>query len=189
MNKGVLHDDCLSPLLFNMVMNTFIQYVKSDQFCQLGFNAGQPFLTPKHWFQLADDAVISTGKEYETQILLNAFTVWCNWTKMTLRVDKCRSFGMVKSNSLAKQCFPKICINHRLIPAVKQNENFCYLGRFYNFPMDNAEHKQILLSETNNILEKMERLSLHPKFKLKLYMKYLIPKISWHLTIADIDRT
>ena len=67
-------------------MSTFIQYIKTDQFCQLGFNAGQPFLTPKHWFQFADDAVTSTGEEYETQILLNAFTMWCNWAKITLNV-------------------------------------------------------------------------------------------------------
>ena len=79
-NKGVLQGDCLSPLLFNMVMNKFIQYIKTDQFCQLGFNARQPFLTP-----FADDAVISTGEKYKTQILLNAFTMWCNYAKMTLR--------------------------------------------------------------------------------------------------------
>ena len=49
-------------------MNTFIQYIKTDKFCQveLGFNAEQPFLTPKNWFQFSDDAVISTGEEYET---------------------------------------------------------------------------------------------------------------------------
>ena len=188
-NKGVLQGDCLSPLLFNMVMNTFVQYVKTEQFCQLGFNAGQPFLTTKHWFQFADDAVITTSEEYETQILLNAFTMWCNWAKMTLRVDKCKTFGIMKRNSAAKQYFPKIYVNHSLIPSVKQNESFCYLGRFYNFPMDNAVHKQFLISETNNILEKIDRLPLHSKFKLDLYRKYLLPKISWHLTIADIDRT
>ena len=157
-NKGVLQGDCLSPLLFNMVMNTFVQYVKTEQFCQLGFNAGQPFLTTKHWFQFADDAVITTREEYETQILLNAFTMWCNWAKMTLRVDKCKTFGIMKRNSTAKQYFPKIYVNHSLIPSVKQNQNFCYLGRFYNFPMDNAVHKQFLISETNNILEKIDRL-------------------------------
>lgn len=151
-----------------MVMNTFIQYIKTDQFCQLGFNAGQPFLTPKHWFQFADDAVITTGEEYETQILLNAFTMWCNWAKMTLRVDKCKSFGIIKSNSSSKQYFPKIYVNHGLITAVKRNESFCYLGRFYNFPMDNVEHKQFLLSETSSILEKIDRLPLHSKFKLSL---------------------
>ena len=55
--------------------------------------------------------------------------------------------------------------------------------------MDNVEHKQFLLFEISSILEKTDRLPLHSKFKLELYMKYLLPKISWHLTIADIDRT
>ncbi len=78
-------------------MNTFIQYIKMDQFSQLRFNAGQQFLSPKHWFQFADDAVITTGEEYKTQILLNAFTMWCNWAKMSVRVHKCKSFGIIKS--------------------------------------------------------------------------------------------
>ena len=92
-----------------------------DQFSQLRFNAGQPFLSPKHWFQFANDAVITTGDEYETQILLNAFTMWCNWAKMSLRVDKCKSFGIVKSNSQAKQYSQKIYVNHSLMPVVKRN--------------------------------------------------------------------
>ena len=76
-----------------------------------------------------------------------------------------------------------------MIPTVKRNESFCYLGRYYNFAMDNSDHKRLLFEETEDILEKIDRLSLHPKFKLPLYMKYLLPKISWHLTIADIDKT
>ncbi len=92
-----------------------------DQFSQFGFNTGQSFLSPKYWFQIADDAVITTGEEYETQILLNAFPMWCNWAKISLRVNKCESFGIVKSNSLAKQYSPKIYVNHTLIPEVKLN--------------------------------------------------------------------
>ena len=76
-----------------------------------------------------------------------------------------------------------------MIPAVHRNESFCYLGRYYNFAMDNSEHKQMLISGTKDILEKIDRLPLHPKFKLQLYMKYLLPKISWHLIVADIDKT
>ena len=108
---------------------------------------------------------------------------------MTLRIDKCKSFGVSKVNSTSSQILPKLYLNRRLIPSVNRNESFCYLGRYYNFAMDNTDHKQILISETEDILEKIDRLPLHPKFKLQLYMKYLLPKMSWHLTIADIDKT
>ena len=33
---GVLHGDCLSPLLFNMCFDTFIQFIKAEKFKQLG---------------------------------------------------------------------------------------------------------------------------------------------------------
>ena len=35
--RGVLQGDCLSPLLFNMSFNTFIQHIKSENYRQLGF--------------------------------------------------------------------------------------------------------------------------------------------------------
>ena len=36
-NRGVLQGDCLSPLLFNMAFNTFIQHIKSEKYSQFGF--------------------------------------------------------------------------------------------------------------------------------------------------------
>ncbi|CAB4034952.1 Hypothetical predicted protein, partial [Paramuricea clavata] len=172
-----------------MLVNTYVQYIKSDRFIQLGFTSSQPLLRPKHWFQFADDAAITSGEEYEAQILLNAFTAWCSWAKMTLRIDKCKTFGVSKLNSTNSQFLPKLYLNQCMIPTVKRNESFCYLGRYYNFAMDNSDHKRLLFEETEEILGKIDRLALHPKFKLQLYMKYLLPKISWHLTIADIDKT
>ena len=73
--KGVLQGDCLSPLLFNMIFNTFITSVKSKEFEQLGYRYSQ-HLSPRHWYQFADDAAIVTGQQYKNQILLNAFTRW-----------------------------------------------------------------------------------------------------------------
>ena len=49
--RGVLQGDCLSPLLFNMSFNTFIQHIKSEKYSQLGFwkfsENGKP-LNPFH---------------------------------------------------------------------------------------------------------------------------------------------
>ena len=127
-NRGVLQGCCFSPLLFNMLVNTYVQYIKSE--------TSQPLLKPKHWFQFADDAAITTGEEYETQILLNAFTAWCSWAKMTLRIDKCKSFGVSKVNSTSSQILPKLYLNRKLIPAVNRSESFSYLGRYHSRGVD-----------------------------------------------------
>ena len=40
-SKGVLQGDCLSPLLFNLLFNTLIQYIKSDKFQQMGYSKSE----------------------------------------------------------------------------------------------------------------------------------------------------
>ena len=43
--RGVLQGDCLSPLLFNFLLNSFIQTIKSDEFKQLCYQYTK-LLTP-----------------------------------------------------------------------------------------------------------------------------------------------
>ena len=72
-SHGILQGDCLSPLLFNMSFNTFVQHIKSESYTQLGFwkfkKSGIP-CNPIHWFQFADNAAVISSQEKENQILL-----------------------------------------------------------------------------------------------------------------------
>ena len=47
--RGVLQGDCLSRLIFNLLTNTIIQYVRQDGFSQLGYSLSK-LLRPIHWF-------------------------------------------------------------------------------------------------------------------------------------------
>ena len=105
--KGVLQGGCLSPLLFNMLFNTFIQTLtKSKEFDQRNYRYDN-IIQPRNWFQFADDAAAVTSSEYKNQILLNVFTRWCNWSGMTIRVDRCKTFGIKNTDqcSLSQSCF------------------------------------------------------------------------------------
>ena len=184
---GVLQGDCLSPLTFNLCFNTFIKYISDPKFNQFGFSTNS--LNPLHWFQFADDAAVITSLENENQILLNHFSRWCTWADMIIRVDKCSSFGMKKSLTSSLQFLPKLIINRDLVPTVKIGDSFKYLGRYFSFNMDNVEHKSILLDTINDLLHKIDYIPCHPKNKLLLYHRFILSKISWHLTIADLNKT
>jgi hypothetical protein len=112
-----LQGDCLSPLLFNMCFNTFIQHIKAEKYRQFGFSF--KLLNPIHWFQFADDAAVITGQESENQHLLNRFSIWCQWSNMIIRVDKCSTFGIKKAITKSVQYLPKLLINNNLIPTIK----------------------------------------------------------------------
>ena len=155
---------------------------------QRGYSLSE-LLTPIHCFQFADDAAIATGQEYETQVLLNAFTVLRTWSSMIIRVDKCHTFGMAKKETLSVQRHPKLFVNNEQIPALKNNESLKYLRRYFNVEMDNEEYKKELLDITNKILNKVDTLPLHPKHKHDIYLKYYMSKVSLHLTMADIPNT
>ena len=172
-----------------MCFNTFTQYIKSENFQQLGFKFKANY-EPRLWFQFADDASVISGAQHES-ILLNAlFTRWCQWSMMIIRrVDKCKTFGMAKIGSQCKQYLPKLFLNNELVPQVKLEESFTYLGRHFNYAMDDAEHKSHVQERTNETLQDIDKLPLHPRHKIALYKSYLLSQISWDLTVANIGLT
>ena len=64
-----------------------------------------------------------------------------------------------------------------------------YLGRYFDFNRTNKDHKDKLLSKTNKLFNTIDKLPLHPKNKILLYQRYVLSKISWHLTVADLPIT
>ena len=73
--------------------------------------------------------------------------------------------------------------------SIKDGESFLYLGRHYNFDMNDQEHKKELTESLKNFMEKIDGLDVHPKNKMLIYQKYVLGKISWHLTVTNISIT
>ena len=190
--RGVLQGDSLSPLLFNMSFNTFIQHIKSEKYTQLGFwnlnKIGIP-CNPIHWFQFADDAAVITSQDKQNQLLLNRFSFWCQWANMKIPVDKCSTFGIQKHSTKSIQYKPKLLINNKLVPRIEIGESFRYLGRYFDFNMSDEKHKSELYELFNSTISKIDELPLNPQNKILLYSRYLFSKISWDLTVSDISKT
>ena len=89
------------------------------------------YLSPRQWYQFADDAAVTSGLESENQSPPN-------------------------SGTSSKQFHPKLFVNNEIIPPVKQDEYFTYLGRHFDYKMTNNQHKDDLLSDTKNIMKKID---------------------------------
>ena len=117
------------------------------------------------------------------------FKNYCQWSGMLIRTDKCISFGMIKKGSKFQQFQPKLYVNNSLIPQVETSENFKYLGRYYNFEMEEPKHRDKAKTKIEDLMSSIDALPLHPKKKMQLYNHYVLSKISWDLTIANLGLT
>ena len=55
--------------------------------------------------------------------------------------------------------------------------------------MSDQEHKAELTSKLKEYMDKIDGLDIHPKNKLLIFQKYVLAKISWHLTVSKISTT
>ena len=174
-------------MIFNLIISTFIQCVKEEKFFNFGYGTFKGFL-PRNWFQFADDAVAVTSLEGENQILLNLFSKWCRWSEMTIKASKCHSFGICKKGTTSTQYKPKLYLDNALVPPVKLDDCFTYLGRHFDFKMSDDKHKSELIETITDQIEIIDKLPLHPKNKLKLYQQWTLSKApNCHQNIEYMD--
>ena len=142
---GVLQGDCLIPLLFNLCFNDFSSTLNPFSINDLVLPKVLN-LNPIHWFQFADDAAVISGQESENQHLINRFIIWCQWSDMIIRVDKCITLGIKKLHTKSVQCLPKLFLSGVLVPCVTMGGSFHYLRRYFDFKVSNHHHMPELTS-------------------------------------------
>ncbi|MCA9806233.1 MAG: hypothetical protein KC777_29900, partial [Cyanobacteria bacterium HKST-UBA02] len=186
--RGVLQGDSLSPLLFNLCVNTIINTIKDEKLGCMGY-VYDGCLRPRNWMQFADHTAIITASEEDNQLLCNAVRKWASWADLIVRVDKCSTFGIKKSATASMQYKPCLRLGHERIPAVEAGCSLKYLGKLFSFEMDCADIKTSLKETVLQYILKIDKLPLHPIYKLKLVQIYVFSKIRWQFTIYDLSES
>ena len=91
---------------------------------------------------ITDDSVIITPNVENAQALLNLFQAWCTWSGMTIRLDKCTTFGMKTVGSTYVQSSPFLSLHQGIIPVVPPEGDFHYLGKYFSFDTTNSKVKK-----------------------------------------------
>ena len=110
-----------------MRFHTLIGIIENEKIKLMGYNYTNA-LSPRHWFQLADDTALATTIE-DSQALLHVFAKWCQWSNLKIYIDKCRCFDTKKNGKELTQFRLCLKVNNERIPAVKLSDYFYILGK------------------------------------------------------------
>ena len=94
-------------------------------------------------------------------------------------------------SSRSLQFQPKLYINAEQLPVVNSGKSFKYLDLYFNFEMENKKINSTLnnLFLLPDMINLIDSLRTRPKNRLLLYQSYVLSKLSWHLTVADLSET
>jgi len=108
---------------------------------------------------------------------------------MQLRIDKCSTFGMRKQDGKYVQYRPNLSINNESIPPVEIGSSFTYLGKVFDFEMNNQAAKVQLTEKLTRLLKTTSALNINPQQKLKILKVFIPSQLSFELRIYDFAYT
>src|ERR1051325_7057142 len=113
----------------------------------------------------------------------------CEWANMIIRIDKCSSFGMTKIRSVYAQTKPCLFIESVKIPPTSLGSDFTYLGKLFNFDLNNNTAKQRVLDKLKNLLQVTSALKCKVQLKLKIIRLYVHSQLLFELKIYSFPVT
>lgn len=189
--RGVLQGDPSSPIIFNICFNTLMRTLQQTRFTTLGYQwtGSKGLILSKSWLQFADDAAIISDNSINGQALLNLFSAWCKWANMCIRIDKCCTFGMEKIKTSYTQIFPCLFVDTQKIPVIQINDSFKYLGKLFDFSMDDSKAKDLLKKKLHELLQITSSLKCKAQNKIKILKMYIHNQILFELKSYNFSLT
>ena len=108
---------------------------------------------------------------------------------MTIRLDKCQSFGAMKLNNVFSQIEPAIYLNNNKIPPVAIGSSFTYLGKIFDLDGKNQEAKKQIVQKLSNLLNITSNLKITTQTKLKIYQQYIFSQLTFELKLYKLGTT
>ena len=94
---------------------------------------------------------------------------------------------MCKTEGVYSQFKPMIVIDSKPIPPINIGSSFKYLGKMFNFEMDNELIKNDLTQKISSILRTTSSLKATVNCKLKILRSYLPSQVNFDLQIYDLS--
>ena len=169
MCRGVRQGDTDSPILFNIVIDDLVRSINTTNGIKMG-------KTRIGCLLFADDIVLLSNTEFGMHEHLRTVQSFLKRTCIEINPSKCRELQLVRvpgTKHISTHTKPLFKVEGKLIPALKVQEQFKYLGHNY------SQYGMTAPSAANleNMLERIRRAPLKPWQELFILNRFLIPRI------------
>ena len=175
--KGVFQGDPLSVIIFNTVMNTYIDAVKPHLTSSYRFTDSPQSLG---LLQYADDSCLVSNGPASCQCLLDITGLWLSWSGMAAKIPKCQCLAIEASTG--KVYDPNLTLSGDTLPFIG-NHPVKFLGGVIQVPSDNQAARGMLKSKLDTLLSRIDQTPVTSKQKMLIFKLGVCPRISWDLTI------
>ena len=178
LQMGVYQGDPLSVIVFNTVMNTFVDTI-TRRHPDLGYTLG----TSSHrsnLLQYADDTSLITDGPSSCRTLITTTETWLMWSGMKANVPKCVSLAVRASSG--KPYDPNLSLNGETIPYIGDS-TFHFLGAPVCIHGTTAQARDGLIKKLTHLLKKVDATLVSRQQKLKLFKLAVCPRLTWELSV------
>ncbi|XP_023214312.1 uncharacterized protein LOC111617214 [Centruroides sculpturatus] len=174
-HSGVKQGCPLSPLLFNIVIETAVRNI---QHLQLGYPLeGEPI----DILAYADDLVLISPTAEGLQKQLDCITNWAAWAGLRFNAGKCASLSVKgKQHGIGNEIFNLQGTN---IPPLSASGSYDYLGIPTGFSTHHTPED--VISNLEKDIRQLDESKLAPWQKIHAINTMLLPKLTFHLLLGS----
>ena len=180
---GTMQGDTLSPILFLLVINPIIMYLRDTEL-KHGYilrtgadDPGTRYITTP----FADDFNLLTRHPATHQRILKSIHQKITDLCLTLKVSKCVSLG-IKSGAFTPR---KFVIDGDTIPTADMKD-LVILGMFIPAHGGLKEIGERILSNVSSKLEKIEKCLVRAEIKAEIFSNFYVPALQYLLTVHNL---
>ncbi len=178
--KGTFQGDPLSPILFILVFNPIVQYLKqfetSHGYC----------LNDQHIITLpyADDFILVTNNKLKHQKLMNEISRITKSMDLHLKPSKCKTLSICSGQA---KPIPYTIEGKQLTLVKDSAEKF--LGSWITFSGTSSEVFTKIRQKITTMLSNIDSSLVRGEYKLRVYTKYMLQSIRFLLTVHDLTKS
>ncbi|XP_023232440.1 uncharacterized protein LOC111632276 [Centruroides sculpturatus] len=173
-NSGVRQGCPLSPLLFNVVVETAIRSITE---LHHGYKLHGEEI---NILAYADDLVLISSTPDGLQQQLDRLTDWAKWAGLNFKPGKCATLSVLGEKHTSSD--DTFTLDGQQLPNLQRDESYTYLGIPTGF--SNKHTNDSVISNLIEDISKLDRAKLAPWQKFDALNTILLPKLTFHLLLG-----